>query len=169
MKSIGAVLCVAAFILTGNSYLMDEKKKIKTYYGLSEAFMVMKTELDAKLLPLRELTERAGESSEGCVKAFFLAVLKAFEIIGEKDFAVIWEESARESFPWMNAEQNRMLCFPGTVLGKSAGETQAESLESASLYFRSEAEKKKEKMPEIRRLAIGLSFCGGLLAVITLC
>ena len=168
MKSIGAVFSVAAFLLWGFSYINEEKRKMKAYYGLSDAFLIMKNELCATLTPLYSLTERALSGSEGCVKSFFQNVLNGFESIGKKDFSLIWNEAAEESFEWLSPEQYRMLCFPGSVLGKSAGETQAQALEGASSYFRAEAEKKKEKMPEIRKLAIGLSACAGLMTVLTL-
>ena len=169
MKGIGAVFCVAAFLLSGGAYISNEKKKMRAYYGISDAFMLMKSELRSTLTPLPALTERVLSGSEGCVKSFFQNVLNGFESIGKKDFSLIWNEAAEESFEWLSPEQYRMLCFPGSVLGKSVSETQTEALESAALFFRAEAERKKEKMPGIRKLAIGLSFCAGLLTVITLC
>ena len=168
MKLTGALFCVTAFLFAGFSYLETEKRKLKACSGLSDALTVMKNELCAKLLPLKELTERASESSQGCVKLFFEKVLDDFGRIGEEDFSAIWNRTAEESFAFLTPEQLGMLCRPGTVLGKSAGETQTEALEATALYFRAEAERIKEKLPEIRKLAIGLSACMGLLTVIAL-
>ena len=168
MKLTGALFCVTAFLFAGFSYLETEKRKLKACSGLSDALTVMKNELCAKLLPLRELAERAEDSAEGCVKLFFRSILDDFDRIGERDFSEIWKKAAEESFAFFSTEQLEKLCRPAALLGKSAGETQAEALEETALYFRTEAERIKGKMPERRKLAIGLSACMGLLMVIVL-
>ena len=169
MKLTGAFFCVAAFLLSGLGYLEKEKKKMRAYSGLAEALTVMKTELCAGLPPLSELIRRASDCSEDCVKKFFQTVLRGFELIGEKDFSAVWSEAAEECFPFFPQEPLRRLCLLGTVLGRSAGETQGELLESTAAFFRAEEKKMKEKMPGIRKLAIGLSACAGFLTVIALC
>ena len=169
MKLIGAFFCVAACLLFGLAFLENEKRKMQAYNGLSNALMLIKTELCASLPPLAELMKQAAESSVGCVKAFFQIVLDEFYKIGETEFAEIWNEAAEESFDLFTQEQLKMLFLPGMLLGKSAGETQAEALEAAALYFRAELNKKEEKMSGSRKLAIGLPVCAGLLIVILLC
>lgn len=168
MKPTGALLCAASFLLLAIDYLKEEKRKLRAYSALADALVMMKTELCAKLLPMLELTKRAEETSEGCVKLFFQNVLNDFDRIGEKELSEVWNEAARESFGFFSQEQFRVICLPGTVLGKRAVETQAEALENSALYFRSEAEVKKEKMAGEKKLALGLSACAGLLTVIVL-
>ena len=168
MKLIGAILCIAAFLLSGTVSLENEKRKAEAYGGLSAAFTNMKNELCAKLLPLTELTARAEESSEGCVKQLFKRVLRGFDEIGEKDFSVIWNEAVRESFPFFTQEQRRALCQPGAVLGQSAGETQRDCLENTAAFFKAEEMKMKESLPGTEKLALGLSACAGFLTVIAL-
>lgn len=169
MKLTGAVLCVFSFLFLATSYLKEEKRRTRTLSGLSYALMLMKTELCAKSFPMHTLTGRAAETSEGVVKQFFCCVLEGFEKIGEKEFSEVWVEAARGSFSFFNPEQLRMICFPGEILGKTAIETQAETLENSALYFRTEAEMKKEKIACKKKLVLGMSACAGLLTVIVLC
>ena len=169
MKYIGALFCVAAFVIYGFAYLENEKKKMRSYSALAEAFVIMKNELYAKLPPLPELIRRSAGDSEGCVQQFFRKVLGGFSKIGEKDFSAIWNEAAGESFPFFTAEQLGRLCRLGRLLGQSACETQEEALENTAALFLREAEKMKEKMPGTGKLALGLSACAGLLTVIVLC
>ena len=169
MKYIGALLCVAAFILSGFNYLENEKKKTRAFSGLSEALAIMKNEICAKLPPLSELIRRSAGDSEGCVQHFFRKVLSGFSEIGEKEFSAIWNEAAGESFPFFTAEVRGKLCRLGTVLGQSACETQEEALENTAAFFRREAEKMKEKMPGTGKLVLGLTTCAGFLTVIILC
>jgi len=169
MKLIGAVLCVFSFLFLAASYLNEEKRKMREYSGLSDALLLMKSELCARSFPMITLIGRAEETSEGCVKKFFRCVFEGFEKIGEKDFAQVWNGAAKENFAFFTPEQMRMICLPGTVLGKTAIETQSAALENSAMYFHAEAESKKEKMESEKKLTLGLSACAGLLTVIVLC
>ena len=169
MKYIGALFCASAFVFAGFVYLENEKKKMRAYSGLSEALVIMKNELGAKLPPLSELIRRSAENPEECVKRFFQRVLSGFSEIGDKNFSMIWSEAAGESFPFFTAEPLGKLCRLGTVLGQSACETQEEALENTAAFFRAEAEKMREKMPGTGKLALGISACAGFLTVIVLC
>ena len=169
MKYIGAFFCVAAFMLSGLIYLENEKKKMRSFSGLSETFRIMKNELRAKLPPLSELIRQSAESSADGVQPFFQKVLSGFDEIGEKDFSAIWNEAAGESFPFFSGEMLGRLCQLGTVLGQTAGETQGDILENTAAFFEAEEKKMKEKMPGTRKLALGLTACAGFLTVIALC
>ena len=165
MKLIGAILCAVAWVAVGMKYYGNEKKRLAALTSLSQAFSMMRSELELSLAPLPELLEIP---AEGYAAVFLENMSTGMEHIGETELSQIWSKALEDCPPLLNGDEKRIIKALGAVLGRATLDTQLQALSDASTRLLMRAEELRQKLPTARKLSFGLSAAFGLLTAILL-
>lgn len=167
MSPIGAVLILAACVLAALRMVREETARLQTLRELSAALARLQAEMSLHLTDLPRLAQSlAGESTDRAGR-FFAELYAKLDMLGEKSFSQLWEESVSETLPELGTENRAVFLRLGQTLGRYELGEQLAAIEECRTALDRSASRLAQSMPERRRLAFGLwSAAGALLCIL---
>lgn len=168
MRYFGALMIFLASSGAGLIFLRAKKKRLAGIKNIYFALELLHAELVTRASPLPELCRLLEARSQGAAADFFGGLSGAMSELGERDFASIWRENARESFACLNSAELDEICRLGDVLGRYELQEQASALELCLTYLRSCQATAESNYPSEKKLGLGLTMAAGLLLIVVL-
>lgn len=168
-KLIGAAAILLASFLGALLRLQKKKERIALLRALETSLSALRGELAERRRSLgdifRSLSQRSAHEKVG---AFYERLCADLDTLGDRGFSEIWRTAAKGCFaPLGDAVVDALLPLGG-CLGGSELERQCAALDTAARRIAGEAQSRKEKLAEERKLSFGLSLSAGAFLVIML-
>ena len=158
MKLPGMLAVICAFLAIGIDRLKSIREKIECTETLISGLTVLRSELAARLCPLRELLCAAAATAGGEAAAFFRLAADSLDKPGEEAFSERWVALCRTELPELAELPRGELEKLGQSLGRFDLDDQLaacdRTLSSLTCYQKEAA----RRFPEQRRLT--LTVCG---------
>lgn len=160
-------MIIAAFVYSGIYIINTERERVRALRELCNALRQLYAELNARLSPLPQITDRLIKNNGKYAPAFFSEINTGLIHLGEISFCEIWENAADKTLDCIGAQEKDELKRLGNILGAYKIE---EELNAVTLC-RTELEKKldfaEKELAEQERTCIGIcSVLGVLVAVV---
>ena len=165
---LGALLIAGGSLTLGLSYVAGEHRKLSSLRSLLQMLREMRGELESRAAPLPQLMERFSHSSGGAAGLFAGELCSRLEQLGEKEFSVIWKESLEAALPALDEADAQPLRDLGRSLGRYELSRQLGDLDSCIGMLESRESACSARLPERKRMGLGLACSLGALLLIVL-
>lgn len=164
MKAAGALMVILSCSAFGLNMAHSLRRRAEFLHSLVRALTLMRNELCASLLPVREVLALLARDTNGSAGEFFAHCLSGFE---DKDFRTAWTYAALGGRAWgMDEEECRTLAGLGDVIGRYEAEKQRELIDRAAEYFDCRAKLADEEKRRQYKLRAALGVGSGLMLAI---
>lgn len=167
-KSLGSLLIIIASIIFGIKRIKNETQHISSLEAIVQMLKQIEGELSSYSTPLPQLFENLTPHIFGAAKAFLDVLSANLSYLGELEFAAIWSMSANETLTLLSKDELVEFVTLGNSLGKYELELQLKALGLCISYMESSITVMRAKLPEARKLYLGISGACGILLVILL-
>jgi len=168
-KAFGAAAILSACLLGALLALEREKRRIRRIQALRAGLLALRRALTDRLQPLEEifrsLSQKRGDPQ---TESLFQKLRDSFAFLGEIEFSRIWRKAVTDSIGRDDPEIAEILLPLGECLGGSELERQCMEIDRAAGALERSIEKRKEALPEKRRLTLGCLLSFGAFVVIVL-
>ena len=164
MRVAGALMVILSCSVFGFSMAGSLRKRAEFLHSLVNLLTVMRNELCASLLPVRDVLGMLSQNGNGSARVFFERCLLQLE---ECDFKTAWTAAALGGRVWgMADEECRMLAELGGVIGRYEAEKQRELIDRTAEYFERRARFADEEKRRQYKLRAALGIGSGLMLAI---
>lgn len=168
VRMLGAILAFLSCGAMGIMRINSARRHLASFEALYDAMGEMKLGISTRLEAIPALTKRLSESAVGDAKEFFTLLSLRLDTLGERGLYELWRESAEETLTALTPGELHDFLSLGLVLGKSEADEQAEAIGHCQASIGRALNAARDKYPQQRRLALGLSSAAGMLLVIVL-
>ncbi len=160
---------MAACLAAAGSGLRLRSEELATLRELDRAIEQLSAELSLRLTSLPELAELLAQSTRGKAGDFFCLLAESLDLIGERSFSVLWDETLQHALPELDERAKEAMRRLGLALGRYELDAQLASAAECRTRLRALAEEKAGALAGSRRVSLGLSAaCGGILCIMLL-
>ena len=156
MRTWGIVLMAVACLLTSFQILLIRRERIRALGDLAAALRLLQGELSLRGESLPRLFETIAGRCSGVGRELFEAVSRESGRLGEERFERIWRECVDGVACILRQQERERLGRVGEVLGHVELDLQLQVLEETTTALRLEMEQEEARLPEERRLYLGL-------------
>jgi stage III sporulation protein AB len=147
IQFFGALLLAGGATALGLGAANQLGARTNTLRAMCDALQMMERELSFRLTPMPELLNRVAKGASPPAAAFFNACAKELSTSTPLTMSAIWDCALGEKLPDLSAEDRRILCPLGNILGRFDVDCQREALSAAI----QELERAKLQAEEIHR------------------
>lgn len=168
MKLIGFTLIVISSAICGICFVSEKDERISELNSFCRMLELLQAELNTNFTPLPQLAESLALKLSGKASAFLKTLYLNLSLLGEKQFSCIWCESLNTASKTLTASELELLCSLGPVLGRYDISSQNEVISASLCELRKNYSIEKEKLPQAKKLSLGLSVSSGAFIAIFL-
>lgn len=166
-RIVGACMIMGAFFYSGINIVNIKKENIIALREMLRALRQLHAELNARLSPLPEITERLSETKGKYAPIFFSEISAELIHLGEISFEEIWRNAADKSLDCIGAPEKEELKRLGNMLGMYELEEQLNAILLCCTFLEEKLSCCEKKLAEQERTYIGIcSALGVLVAVV---
>ncbi len=164
MKAAGALIVILSCSAMGLSMARSLRRRAEFLHSLVRSLTLMRNELCASLLPVREVLTLLAQDTNSSAREFFACCLSGFE---DNNFKTAWTSAALSGRAWgMDEEECRTLAGLGDVIGRYEAEKQRELIDRAAEYFDLRSKLADEEKRRQYKLRAALGVGSGLMLTI---
>ena len=168
-KAFGAAAILLACLLCALLTLDREKRRIRRIQSLRAGLLALQRALTDRLQPLEEIFRSLSQkSNDPQTEGLFQKLCDSFASLGEIEFSRIWREAVTNCFYRDDPEIAEILLPLGECLGGSELQRQCMEIDRAAGELERSINKRKEALPDKRRLTLGCLLSFGAFVVIVL-
>lgn len=168
MRGLGALMIIAGCVTIGGITLHERRVRVETLYALCAALRTMRAELITRLAPLPEVFHALAENGAGAAEEFFAALYTDMDALGECGLAAIWQGACLRTLGSLRGDEMAAISALGAQLSLGSAEAAAEAVEACEGVLHAAYLREKERLPQARRLCIGVPAAAGAMLVILL-
>lgn len=168
MRGLGALMIIAGCVSIGGMTLRERRERVETLYALCAALRTMRAELITRLAPLPEVFHTLAENGAGAAGEFFAALYADMDSLGECGLAAIWQGACLRALCILRGDEVAAISALGAQLSLGSAEAAAEAVEACEGVLHAAYLREKERLPQARRLCIGVAAAAGAMLVILL-
>lgn len=168
MKALGFVLVTISSAVCGLSIFSLKKDLLDELASFCLMLEIIQGELANKLSPMPELAQSVRKKINGKAKSFMEVLIINLNFLGERNLETIWCESLKACGAELgNAEMDALMSL-GKIIGRYDVQTQCDAISNTLMLLRSSLNQKRNDLPQLGRLYLGLPMSAGAILAILL-
>lgn len=166
MRTTGAFFVALALLTAALMHTGQERRRIRELMQLCELLELLTQRLRLGPLTLAELFSDLSAEDPLGEMGFVHKLNRELTGLGDRCFSEIWRIAAEESLCELGEREYRLFLRVGDRLGNGDRDCQIRQLQLCSESLTKELTLARERFPQTRRLALGLSAALGAVIVI---
>jgi stage III sporulation protein AB len=167
-KLLGSMLIISASIILGIKRIKNDTQRLTDMEAIVQMLKRLEGELSSYSTPLPQLFDNLIFHCTGVARAFLEILSSNLSYLGEVEFSTIWSMSANETLKQLRKDELSEFVNLGNSLGRYGLDLQVKALDLCITYFENAIAEMRAKLPEMKKLYIGISGTCGILLVILL-
>ena len=168
IRLLGAIMIAGASLAIGLGFVAGEAQKLKELRSLIQLLKEIRGELGTRSTPLPQLMELMGRRCSGSGGRFAMALYERMDELGEKEFSQLWRECIQQHLASLEAEDRDLALSLGLCLGRYELDRQLSELDICIELLENRLAGYSSRLPEKRRVGLGLACSLGALLLIVL-
>lgn len=166
---MGGLCVIAGSAVIGLQLVAQHRRRLEEGRQMRAACRLMERELSCREPDLSELLETAARQSSGVVRDFFNACRSQLEELGNRPFAVIWQDNLDQAGLSLRRQEQELLAGLGTILGRYDRTVQCTALGRVAAELEERLQEAESQAQKQNKLYMTLSIAGGMLLVVLTC